>query len=83
MKPLDKTDPAWRNLKLWLGTQIQALRRDLENPDPAIPEATHQANRGRIAAYTKLIREVEPEKLAEREEARSFLGAGEDFNYQL
>lgn len=61
MNPIPRTDPAWRNLKLWLGIEIRAQQRQLELVNPLVSESEHNVTRGRIAALRGIIAAVEPE----------------------
>lgn len=84
-QPITRTDPAWRSLKLWLSVEIRKAQRQLEQP--GLTPQEYDIERGRIAAHKALIRAVEPERPPEDEkvdrEGRNYLGAGEDFDYNV
>jgi hypothetical protein len=69
--PISKDNAEWRSLKMWLSKEIVRLQRDLESADPLRSERAHDVTRGEIAAYRRLIREVEPTPLLEAEKVEA------------
>lgn len=63
--PISRDSNDWRPLKSWLITRIHEYQNELEQP--GVGERESDTLRGRIAAYRAIIKEVEPDKLIERE----------------
>lgn len=68
IQPIAKESADWRQLKSWLIAEIHKCQRQLEATDPTVPESAHHVTRGEIAAFRRLLRAVEPDKLLDASE---------------